>query len=493
MFYARGGPLAFQCPNRKPRSSRPKRNGWRGRTFCSRVTRFGPQGRARDSTRLVSLTSNIRLPFSTRCELALSHPPSRQRRLNVLFLAKLFPWPLNFGARQRVFHLARGIAARHNVSVIAFDALPSPAEESEFLARSGCARVQVVSRDQGTTGERKNSGLLSRIRGKIRSVDARLRSPLPVFVREIWSEQLVATLESAKREDSVDVVFATQSWMAEHASVAGFDKIIVDVDDLLSHMSRQRAAASGWHRRKPIELFDAAKDLRYEHSLPKRFSRVIVAKNEDRDFFAAADRPRVSVIANGITVPSVPSPEPVVADTLLFVGTLGYGPNIDAVRWFATDVLPLIWAKNPEVRFTVAGFGSAGSLAEVLRDPRCAIHESPTDLSPLYGEAAVVVAPVRIGGGTRIKILEALARGRAVVSTTFAAEGLGLRGGVELEYADTPAEMATRCVELLLDQRRRRALAAAGRATIAAIFGWSSIETTLPALVSRVVNSADTR
>jgi len=402
----------------------------------------------------------------------------------VLFLAKLFPWPLNFGARQRVFHLARGIAARHNVSVIAFDALPSPAEESEFLARSGCARVQVVSRDQGTTGERKNSGLLSRIRGKIRSVDARLRSPLPVFVREIWSEQLVATLESAKREDSVDVVFATQSWMAEHASVAGFDKIIVDVDDLLSHMSRQRAAASGWHRRKPIELFDAANDLRYEHSLPKRFSRVIVAKNEDRDFFAAADRPRVSVVANGITVPSVPSPEPVVADTLLFVGTLGYGPNVDAVRWFASEVLPLIWQRNTNVRFMVAGYGSGDQLAEALRDPRCAVYESPADLTWLYDKAAIVVTPVRFGGGTRIKILEALGRGRAVVSTTCAAEGLGLRDGVDLEYANTPADMAIRCVALLSDQRHRSALAAAGRESVAARFDWEVIERVLPELVS---------
>jgi glycosyltransferase involved in cell wall biosynthesis len=413
-------------------------------------------------------------------------PPTRR---TVLFLAKLFPWPLNFGARQRVFHLARGIAAAHEVSVVALDAEPSPADRAEFLARSGCARVTVVPRRAAATRATAPASFAARAVGKMQSLDARLRSPLPPFVREAWSEELMSILERLRAEGTFDIVYATQSWMAEHARAAGFPRIVVDVDDLLSHLSRQRAATSGWHRRKPIELFDAAKDARYERSLPKRFTRVVVAKTEDRDFFAATDRERVTVVPNGITLPAAPSPEPAVADTLLFVGTLGYGPNIDAVQWFATEILPLIWKENAGVRFNAAGFGSAGGLADVLRDPRCAVYESPPDLAPLYDGAAVVVTPVRIGGGTRIKILEALGRGRAVVSTTFAAEGLGLRGGVDLEYADTPGEFAARCLELLGDRGRRGALAAAGRATVAAKFDWVSIERELPDLVSAVAGA----
>jgi glycosyltransferase involved in cell wall biosynthesis len=407
-------------------------------------------------------------------------------RRNVLFLAKLFPWPLNFGARQRVFHLARGIAAAHEVSVVALDAEPSPADKAEFLARSACERVTVVPRGAVGRDASGATSFVARAAGKMQSLDARLRSPLPPFVREAWSDALMITLERIRADGAFDIVYATQSWMAEHARAAGFPRIVVDVDDLVSHMSRQRAASSGWHRRKPIELFDAAKDARYERSLPRRFTIVVVAKAEDRDFFAAADRERVTVVPNGITLPAAPSPEPALANTLLFVGTLGYGPNIDAATWFATEILPLIWKENPDVRFNVAGYGSAGALADVLRDPRCAVYESPADLAPLYDSAAVVVTPVRIGGGTRIKILEALGRGRAVVSTSFGAEGLGLRGGIDLEYADTPGEFAARCVELLRSRERRRALAAAGRASVAAKFDWVSIERGLPELVSRV-------
>jgi len=420
--------------------------------------------------------------------LSLPHPRQPQR-LSVLFLAKLFPWPLNFGARQRVFHLARGIATGHDESVIAYDSIPTKADAEAFQSNSGCLHVSVMPRIQIAAGAGDVESSLKRVARKVRSIDSRVRSPLPTFVHDAWSTGLVNELVRVRDTASVDVVYATQSWIAEHARAAGFPRIIVDVDDLLSDMSRQRAATSGWHRRKPIELFDAAKDQRYERSLPKRFMRVVVAKEEDRSFFAPADRERVSVIPNGITVPETPSPEPAIANTILFVGTLGYGPNIDAIRWFATEILPLIWQQKPDVCFSVAGYGAVGSLADVLKDPRCIVHESPADLTPLYDEASLVVTPIRIGGGTRIKILEALGRGRAVVSTSFAAEGLGLRGGVHLEYADTPADIAARCVELLNDHKRRCELAAAGRMLVSSRFDWVSIERTLPGLISGAVSA----
>ncbi len=413
----------------------------------------------------------------------------REPRRKVLFLAKLFPWPLNFGARQRVFHLARGIAAAHEVSVVAYDAPPSAEDEAEFLAQArAVTRVLVVPRNERSERRvRPGRSLLPRFVARLASLDARLRSPLPPFVRDAWSDRLVTALEEIRRDDPVDVVYATQSWMAEHARAAGFRRIIVDVDDLVSEMSRQRARSSGWNRRKSIQLFDAAKAMRYE----SRCRDALRGSSSPRPRTGTSSRlqtaSRVSIVPERCHAFRRRLPlEPAVPNTLLFVGTLGYGPNIDAIRWFATEILPLIWERNADVRFTVAGYGSAGSVADVLRDARCEVHESPPDLAPLYDAAAVVVTPVRIGGGTRIKILEALGRGRAVVSTLFAAEGLGLRGGVDIEFADTPADIAARCLDLLGDQDRRNALATAGRATVAKRFDWLAIERALPELVTHV-------
>jgi glycosyltransferase involved in cell wall biosynthesis len=400
-------------------------------------------------------------------------------RRQVLFLAKLFPWPLTSGARQRVFHLARAIAERHDVRMIVHDAAPSGDVVDAFRQASGCSHVEFVSRVVPSPAK---AGFFRR---RLRSIRSRL-SPVPGFVQGNWTPALVDALRELTAHHPVDLAFATQSWMAEHARAAGIDTVIVDVDDLLSIMSRQLVSASRWRLRTPIDYLDAVKDRRYERSLPSRFAHVVVAKSEDRSFFRPRDRDRTSVVENGTSMAVESIAEPAVADTLIFVGTLGYEPNIDAVRWFAAEVLPLIWAERPDVRLIVAGFGSGEAVRDVLRDPRCSLHESPPDLGPLYARAAVVVAPVRIGGGTRIKILEALARGRATVSTRFAAEGLGLRDGEDLEFADTPASMAARCLVLLSDRDRRLRLAATGRAHVARRFDWTRITVGAAELVARV-------
>ena len=415
------------------------------------------------------------------------------RRLNILFLAKQFPWPLNVGSRQRVFHLIRGLALRHHVDVIAFDAIPTPEDERVFVEASGCQSVAVVPRPVAGASSAEARRLLARASRGLKSLWNLAAAPVPTFVRDASSPSLVESIQRFAATRPIDLVYATQSWMAEHARAAGLRPICVDVDDLISLMSKQRVSRAPWTARKPLAIAEAAKDFRYERSLGSRFDHVVVAKAEDTGFFPRTSASRVSVVPNGISIPRDPLPEPGVANTLLFIGTLGYEPNIDAVRWFAAEMLPRVWKQREDVRFEVAGFGSADPIRDVMTDSRCAVFESPPDLVPIYARAAVVVAPVRIGGGTRIKILEALARGRALVSTQFAAEGLGLRGGTDLQFADSPADFARACVELLGDSARRAALASAGRATVSERFDWNRIETMMPALATTIANGAKNR
>lgn len=214
---------------------------------------------------------------------------------------------------------------------------------------------------------------------------------------------------------------------------------------------------------------------------------MVVAKEEDRSFFPSSARERVSVLPNGITVPSAAAPQTDRADTILFVGTLEYPPNADAITYFATEVLPRIWSRRPETRFQVAGFGRGDHLRAVLADPRCAIAESPAELASFYAAASVVVAPVRIGGGTRIKVLEALAYGKPLVTTTFGAEGIPLRRGTEVEFADTSEEMAECCLRLFDDPGRCRALGEAGRAMVMKRFDWDRVVEQLDPLLRPLV------
>src|SRR5262249_23060651 len=150
------------------------------------------------------------------------------------------------------------------------DAPPSAEDEAEFVAQSGADGSLVVARNKRQLVDANNR---RRFSAKLASVRERFGSPLPPVVQDAWSDVLVDALEERRRRNTFDVVYATQSWMAEQARAAGFERIIVDVDDLVSGMSRQRARSSAWNRRKLIQLFDAAKDTRYERSLARRFTR----------------------------------------------------------------------------------------------------------------------------------------------------------------------------------------------------------------------------
>jgi glycosyltransferase involved in cell wall biosynthesis len=191
---------------------------------------------------------------------------------------------------------------------------------------------------------------------------------------------------------------------------------------------------------------------------------------------------RVSVVPNGVDT-SFFSPgdrhagEPRTR-SVLFFGRLDYYPNADAIRHFIDAVLPGIWARDPTVRFDLAGQGeldqSVRRLAAV--DARVRLHGAVQDLRPIIAHSAVVVVPLRSGGGTRLKILEALAMARPVVSTTVGMEGLDLSPGEHLEVADDAQDFADRTLELLNDRERAETLGRRGREAVVGRYDWRGIE-----------------
>jgi glycosyltransferase involved in cell wall biosynthesis len=182
----------------------------------------------------------------------------------------------------------------------------------------------------------------------------------------------------------------------------------------------------------------------------------------------------VKVVPNGVDTDHFqPGPGPSAAPTILFSGTAGYHPNDDAVSWFVAEILPVIRRAMPQVRLRLAGrradvewghFAAADSLIEVASDV--------PDMRPLFRQAWVCVAPLRSGSGTRIKILEAMAMGRAVVSTTVGAEGIELTPDRHLCLADEPAKFAAKVVELLQGAERRREMERAARELACAKYDW---------------------
>jgi glycosyltransferase involved in cell wall biosynthesis len=400
--------------------------------------------------------------------------------MNVLVLAREFPRPPYNGATQRILHFVRGLARRHRVMVLALAREGVPAADLENLQReSGCARVETF--DGADMPAPDQVGVWARPDVFVRRL---LTSRFPNYVHDVWSRSLVSRLTQLRADGEFDFVVARDPSFAEQARSAGFRHIILDSDDLFGVLLWHEARSRGLYKRMPLHLLNAVKARLYERTLPRRFDRVTIAKSDDRRFFPRRMRGGLAVIPNGVRVPPAVDPSCEQPNRLLIVGTLAYPPNQDAVGFFAREVLPLLWAARPDVTLDVVGRGPAPrDVVDALQDRRCRLHESPIDLTPFYSEAALVVAPVRRGLGTRIKVIEALAQEKALVATSFAPAGLGLESGKHYVAADSACDLARACAELLANPQRRRTLATAGRAYVVEHFDWNRIEESIADLV----------
>jgi glycosyltransferase involved in cell wall biosynthesis len=188
------------------------------------------------------------------------------------------------------------------------------------------------------------------------------------------------------------------------------------------------------------------------------------------------------VVPNGVDmelhtgpVPPLPAGSGPGEQDLVFTGKMDFRPNVDAVLWFAQEVLPLIRHEAPEVRFWVVGMNPHPRLATLADDPAVEITDWVEHVRPYIARAALYVVPLRIGGGTRLKVLQAMAMGKAIVSTRLGCEGFDVVPGQELVIADTPDQFASAVLQLLRDPDRRLRLGRVARGFAGSKYDWQII------------------
>ncbi|MGH2442440.1 MAG: glycosyltransferase family 4 protein, partial [Chloroflexota bacterium] len=197
---------------------------------------------------------------------------------------------------------------------------------------------------------------------------------------------------------------------------------------------------------------EARESALQEQDALNRFDRVYVCTPADRELLAGRGPAEVRILPNTIRCSSRSQTAPDIPFTFLLLGTLGYFPNQDAARYFCAQVLPLIRDMAPaDVRVTIAGSGAGRQLKELDRVRGVTVAGEVSQVEGLYRSASAVVVPVRAGGGTRIKILEAFCHGRPVVSTSMGMEGIEARDWEHALIADDPEVFAQRCVQLMHD------------------------------------------
>jgi glycosyltransferase involved in cell wall biosynthesis len=382
--------------------------------------------------------------------------------MRVLFLCSQPPNAAANGTAQRLHHHLTALSSAHEV-VLAF--VSSGSDERDALALSEpCQRAMRLTTHRRHVGHsRVGLDPITRL------VDL-VRSPLPAYVQEWRDPDLIAQIRSLQAHGPYDRVWVGRAYLASAARAAGIKATIVDVDDVEYQSFGRRVRSLGRYKSRPIEQAELVKIRAYEWSLTFRYPAVLVCKDEDRHFFAHPSR--VHVLPNGTVVPPRPRVNPAPTVDLLFLGSMGYWPNVDAVEWFVDSVLPKIRAQRPSTTLCVAGRSAHTLTARLSAVDGCSVVSDPEAVGPLYEQARVVVVPMRLGAGTRIKTVEALAFQRPLVSTSAGAEGLGLVHERHVRIADTAESFAAACLDLFARPEHAASLAAAGRQYVEEHLSW---------------------
>jgi polysaccharide biosynthesis protein PslH len=276
----------------------------------------------------------------------------------------------------------------------------------------------------------------------------------------------------ARHVSGYDAVFCRYLCMLPAVLDFPRERIVVDADDLY-YLGLLRSArltiGRDWH--SLMLAAEAGRSYRFEQRSFHSVARVLVCSENDADRVRC---PRKSVIKNGVDLPdSTETSELPVPNTIVFVGSMSYGPNVEALKWFVAHVWPSLRALVPDVRLNVVGREGTADLTPFARIPGIALVGEVTDTTPWVRSAMLSIAPLRFGLGTRIKILESLACGRAVVSTRIGADGLGdLDERTGLFRVDHPIRTAQRIGSLLADPSHTLAVGREGRALIEKRYTW---------------------
>jgi glycosyltransferase involved in cell wall biosynthesis len=248
--------------------------------------------------------------------------------------------------------------------------------------------------------------------------------------------------------------------------------VILDLHNVESALMESCAGLEAGPRRLLWRQF-ARLALSHERRLLPQFDLVLTASETDAERIRAiAPQARVAVVPN--TIPRRPPPEVAEQEVIVFSGNLEYPPNIHAVRYFASRVWPALRARQPALVWRLVGRNPEGVRRYVAGDARIELTGPIKDPLPWLGAAKAVVVPVLSGSGTRVKILEAWAAGRAVISTSFGAEGLPARHGEHLLVADGADTFQQAVLEILHREALRRRLGQCGRQLYEREFTWES-------------------
>ncbi|MGB8643954.1 MAG: glycosyltransferase [Anaerolineae bacterium] len=424
--------------------------------------------------------------------------------MKLLLLTPQLPYPPHQGTTIRNFNILKGLAARHEIHLLSFG---EPEELADSPLPQYCKRIEIVAPPVRTLMQRAVETFLS---------------PLPDMARRLHSPTMTAKYARLQSENRYDVIQIEGIEMAPYWSQSSHRP---QATGHRSQATSHTLQATGHQLQAPGNLEPATRNLqpvpvfddhnaeyvlqktayeadrknarrlhaalysyiqwhklaRFERELCLRAGHVVAVSQYDANAIHHLD-PRIQpvVIPNGVDVEYyIPSTEvcakPLADLSAVFTGKMDFRPNIDAATWFAHEILPALRREIPLAHISFVGQKPSPRVQALADEPGVEVTGWVPDTRPYIADAAVYAVPLRMGGGTRLKVLEAMAMGKAIVSTTLGAEGIEYIRDRDLVIADGPEEFARAIAALLRNPDRRRELGANARKLAEEKYDWNKL------------------
>ena len=409
--------------------------------------------------------------------LSLKTDPSN---LRVLQFAPRAPWPLDTGAKLRNYHLARILAMQARISLLAFGD-----EQNETNALDQVyERIVTVPRLGGYSFAKVLRGAVG-------------RTPLPLL--NYTTNEMSKTLAHVLAENDFDVVQVESIHLMNYLPVIRAARsrpiVVCDWHNIESDLMRQYAEREQSLARKTYARRTARLMNEFEIKALNEFDGHIVVSEQDAERLRRMNpQARILVIENGVDVSYYAGEQSAGKKRIVFVGSMDYHANIDGAVNFARNVWPVVRKQKPELLFTIVGRDPSPEVRALSSKDGVEVTGSVDDVRPYYAEAIAAVVPLNVGGGSRLKILEAMAAGVPVVSTKLGAEGLDSSDGENILLTHGPGQIAEAVIRIVDNRELAKRLIAGGSALVRERYDWSTLGAKLlaqyQAMVSEMSRSA---
>jgi polysaccharide biosynthesis protein PslH len=403
-------------------------------------------------------------------------------RMHLLAFYPYVPYPMDRGAYYRGFHLLRELARVHDVDLLALAENGEGLDQKPVFAEF-CRRVEFVSFQHPAWPK---------------LIPTRLMNPLPATVAHWTLPQARHSLQrllSTERYDAIHIfdIILAQYFLHRHTELPLVaDRTRVDLQYQLMERKRLPFQARAWI----LNLENLAKLWCYERRVAGRSALQVVCGPDDHAFIRRYINRQVAVavIPNGVDTcffhpGSAPGHERSAHPTVLFCGAMDYNPNIDALRWYFAQIHEALLTQCPDLRLFIVGKAPTEEVKRYATQPNVVVTGGVPDVRPYYAQAWLQIVPLRIGGGTRLKIVESMAMGTPVVSTPIGAQGLPVRHDHDILLAESAADFIRQTARALQEPALRGQLRSNGLSTVQARLSWPLLGCQLGELYSTTFGS----